>query len=413
MSIRILSILLIFCLPIFTGCSHKDEEGHHNEAEHSHSEHDHNHEHDHDHGHAHNHNHNDAHNHDSNHSETEGHEHPGAFILESEIAAKYGIVSRKMEAASFSEIVKASGRIESALTERQTVTAKRSGIFTPSTGISQGVAVKRGETIGIISAKGMEGGDVNAAAIVNAKTAKKEFERISSLYKQGLATNAEYNAAERAYHEAEALIGVSSDKGTSSLSAPCDGTILQLPVSPGEYVEAGTPVAIVAGNSLLTLRADLPRRYASSAERLISANFKPEYSETVYSISELGGKRLTGSSEALAENGYIPVYFTFNSRGVVQPGSFAEVYLLGDKREGVISLPKDALLEIQGNKYAYVVHDGHAYEKRLVTTGATDGVNFEIISGIVPGETVVTKGAGVVRMAETSAIAPPAHNHEH
>ena len=352
--------------------------------------------------------------HDHSHKADVGvHEHPGAFNLDKGVAEKFGIETSVVSPGKFSEIVATTGRIEPSPADRQTITARGSGIFTPNNGIMAGAKVKSGETIGTISSRGLEGGDVNAAAEANLQSAQKEYERIAALYKKGLSTVAELNEAERRLNEAKSLAGAQSKGGVITLTSPFEGTLTSLLVERGEYVDAGSPVAVIIKNNIMTLRADLPERYAASAETFVNANIRPAGSEETVPLSEYNVRRVSGEGSLIAENGYIPVYFTFSSNPYAFAGSYAEVYLIGKERDNVVTVPKDALLEIQGNKYVYVVKHGHAYEKRLVKTGATDGLNVEIKSGIRPGETIVSKGASVVRMAETSAIAPPAHNHEH
>ena len=184
-------------------------------------------------------------------------------------------------------------------------------------------------------------------------------------------------------------------------------------VTSGQYVEVGTPVATVANNARLTLRADVPEKDMAFIPSVVSANFRPDYSESIISLDDLNGRIITTQGSANARNGYIPVYFTFSGNGNTIPGAFAEIYLKGVARDGVASVPREALIEMQGNKYVYVCEDGHAYEKRLVKTGASDGSRVEIKDGVKENEQVVVKGAAVMRMAETSAIAPPAHTHNH
>ncbi|MDE5874015.1 MAG: efflux transporter periplasmic adaptor subunit, partial [Muribaculaceae bacterium] len=148
---------------------------------------------------------------------------------------------------------------------------------------------------------------------------------------------------------------------------------------------------------------------------ITSANLRPEHSNETISLSDIGGRPVAPGSVNPSTNGYIPVYFTFNSTAATTPGAFVEVYLLTSPRTNVLTVPREALVEMQGNYYAYVKLKGHndAFEKRLVKTAASDGVNFEVIDGLAQGEEVVVKGATVVRMAETSAIAPPGHSHNH
>lgn len=388
-------VIMAGCMALFPAC-------------HNHSGHDHDHDHDHESAEEH------GHDHDHGHEgEEEEHHHDGAIIMEAEKAAAFGIATETFSPGTFAEVIKVSGRIEPAPSDRMTVTARKSGIFTLAHGITPGCSVGAGALIGTISTKGVQGGDVNSAARIAAEAAKRELDRLTPLYKDGLVTAADYNAAERAYKEALALAGNNQGAVSGSENSPCAGTLTDIFVSSGQYVEVGTPIASVAKNSQLTLRADVPEKFIAHIGSVTTANFRPDYSDKTFLLSELDGKKISSETSAAARNGYIPLYFSFRSNGETLPGAYAEIYLKGAPKEGAYTLPRTALVEMQGNKYVYVCRHGHAYEKKVVATGASDGERVEILSGIEPGDEVVTKGATIVRMAETSAIAPPGHTHNH
>ncbi len=359
------------------------------------------------------HDHDHEHGHDEKEEEHE-HHHEGAISFDSHRADSFGVEVAPVVPGEFSEVIRVSGQIEPSATDVATVTATRSGIFTLSSNISQGSRLNVGAPIGHISSKGLQGNDQSPIANAAVESAHRELKRLEPLYKDGLVSAAVYNDALRAYNEAVASKGVVS-AGSSSVSAPIAGVLTDIYVSSGQFVEVGAPVARIVRNSRLTLRADVPQRYISSIPSFTSANFRPDCSESVFTMSELDGHAVAPGAVNPADNGYIPVYFSFQNNGRIAPGAFAEIYLIGQKRDNVISVPREALVEMQGNKYIYVrLHDhDDMYEKRLVRTGASDGIRVEILSGLNEGENVVLKGAPVIRMAETSAIAPPGHTHNH
>ena len=88
------------------------------------------------------------------------------------------------------------------------------------------------------------------------------------------------------------------------------------------------------------------------------------------------------------------------------------MWLLAAEREGVLSLPVEALTEEQGVYFVYVQLDEDCYRKQAVTVGASDGERVEITSGLKDGERVVTRGAIHVKLASASN-AIPAHTHNH
>ena len=347
------------------------------------------------------------------HDETESHEHEGVFVIDSLQSSKFGFEFETAEPAEFSTVIRVSGEIETSGSDIFTVSAKKSGIFTFAENINLGSPIRKGVPLGTISSQGVQGGDPERIAELNYESARIEFERLKPLYEDGLVTASEFNEAKRIYQEAQASLPGRRGSATYYETSPIDGYITQLLVTSGNYVDVGTPIAIIAGNSRLNLRADLPARYASYSTALISANVRPEGSEETLSLDSLGGKRLSSPSSLTASNGFIPIYFSFTGSPQIFPGGFAEVYLKGEKRNDVISVPRSSLVEIQGKYYLYVAHHDNEYEKRLVETGASDGIRVEIVEGLSSGERYLSKGASVARMAETSAIAPPSHSHNH
>ena len=130
-------------------------------------------------------------------------------------------------------------------------------------------------------------------------------------------------------------------------------------------------------------------------------------------LADMGGKIVSPANAAGELQGYVPVYFTFDNNGLVAPGASAEVYLIGDTRSEALAVPVDAVTEAQGTYYIYIKKSEHGYEKRPVTTGSSDGRSIEIVSGLTPGEEVVTENVTFVRLAENSGVVPEGHSHNH
>lgn len=344
--------------------------------------------------------------------ENHDHDHSGMIKLDHHQAVEFGVETEKIDASDFAEVILVSGRIESKASDEAIATATRNGILTLSPDINPGVKVSAGSSIGSIRSSSVQGADPSVEAIAARDAAKRELDRLTPLHKDGVISTQTYNNALAAYEQAEAALR-STRQGSAGVMSPKAGVITQLLAKSGEYVEAGQRIAVISGNTKLTLRADVPEKYALQLSGIETANFRPASSSETYSIKDLNGRIISNTASAVAENGYIPVYFSFDNNGAIAPGAFAEVYLQSGNRHGVISVPKEALVEINGNKCIYTRHGEGLYEKHVVETGAYNGNRMEILSGLNPGEDVVVKGAQVVRMAETSATAVPGHTHNH
>lgn len=352
--------------------------------------------------------------HEEEHEMESDHHHTGSEIhFDVEKASEFGIEFETVTPGKFNDVIKTSGSIEASASDIRTVVARRNGVVTLANEIVDGARVAEGQKIAIISPDGMQGGDTNRAAEANLKAAKAEYERLKPLYDDNLITASAFREAERSYREAEALAGKGTPSGSLQVVAPCQGEIVNLAVHNGEYVEAGETLAVIAKNSSRILKADLPLKDMAHFAEISSANFAPEASSEIISLKDLNGSRITGSSVARSQNGYVPIYFSFSGNDISAPGGYATVYLICAERNDVLSVPRSALLEIQGDKYLYVALDEDEYEKRLVKTGASDGKRVEILEGVKQGEKIVSKGASIIRMAEVSSIAPPSHTHNH
>ena len=219
---------------------------------------------------------------------------------------------------------------------------------------------------------------------------------------------AEYEAARLTYTSVQKT----RSAGGVVVTAPRGGYVKQCLVAGGDYVEAGQPLAVITQNKHLYLRAEIPEREFKELNKIRCAKFRTSYSDRLYDITDMGGHIQSYGRSAEVNNSYIPVVFEFNNTGDVVQGSYAEIYLITQERENVLTLPLTALTEEQGVHYIYIQVDKEGYRKQEVTLGESDGERVEILSGLKKGDKVVTKGAIQVKLA-SAANAIPAHNHNH
>ncbi len=355
------------------------------------------------------------HNHDHDKDEAqkeEGHHHDSdEIVLEPEDAERFGVKTAIVTPSRFNEIVTVSGQIVSSPEDRAVVAAPASGIVRLVAGVTEGMNVSAGATIATVSSRGVTGGDPNESARIAMEAAKRELDRLTPLLADGIVTRREYNAAQQAYDAARAAYSGNAASGRAT--SPITGTVTQVMVKEGEYVETGTPIATVSKNTRLTLRADLPERYMTFVNTITSANFRPAYSDSTFTLADMGGRLVSPANAAGELKGYIPVYFTFDNNGTVTPGASAEVYLIGRSRNDALTVPVAAVTEAQGTHYVYVKKSDHGYEKRPVKLGNNDGKSVEILSGLNAGEEAVTENVTFVRLAESSGVVPEGHSHNH
>lgn len=385
----------------------------------------HNHEHDgHDHeAEGHNHQEEAAHGHEDHEHEGHNHEaeaeshagHSDEIILSKEKAAAAGVKAEVVQPGTFYNVITTSGHILTAQGDETVVTANVAGIVSFDRPVTEGMQVSKNGTLFTLVSEHLQDGDPVKRARIAYETAKEELERAEKLVGQKIVSQKDFNSIKERYENAriayEALAPNAGQEGVA-IKAPIGGYLKSCLVKEGDYVSVGQPVASITQNRKLYLRADVSERYYGVLSTIRSANFKPSYSEETFSLKELDGRLLSYGKATDDAAYYIPVTFEFANRGNIVPGAFAEVYLLSDERQNVISLPVSAITEEQGLNFVYIQLDETCYKKQEVTLGCTDGNRVEITSGLKGGESVVTQGAIHVKLASASN-AIPAHSHSH
>lgn len=373
------------------------------------------HDHDHDHGHVHihgghSHGHEDGDEHDHDHED-------GVIVFSEEQAEMAGLETETLALGSFAEVIRVSGQVSAAQGDEAAIVARTSGIVNYTRDhLSEGSEVRNGEVIARVSAEGIAGGDVIAQSNLALATAKAAYERAQRLISDSIISQKEFEKAQLEYESARLAANAGNGgKGGASVASPLKGFIKQVLVKQGEYVEAGQIIATVTKSCNLQLRAEVPERHFTSLTKIRSANFKMGYDDIARSLDELGGHLVAIGKIADEGSAYIPVTFEFTNTGSVVPGSFADIWLIMQNRENVLTIPVSALSEAQGVFYAYIQHDDDDdhFERRELRIGSSDGLRVEVLSGLAEGEKVVIKGVSQVKMAGATGVIPDAHNHSH
>lgn len=350
----------------------------------------------------------------------ESHAH-GEIVLPPDRAQAAGVEVSTVQAETFHQVIRTGGQLLAAPGEESYLTAPVSGIVSLKQGIAEGTFFAKGATVATLSSRQMAEGDPVVKARIAYETARKEYERAQSLLPDRIISEKEFLRIKETYENArinyESLVGTATEEGETHpdgvrITAPIDGYIGTLSVANGQYIQAGQPIATLTRGNRLQLRADVSQRYAASLPHIHRAHFRTPYNNNVYDTESLNGGQPTVGRTAEQGSNYLPVTFHISGSKELIPGTYVEIYLLSEPIADAIALPREALTEEQGNFFVYLQEDEECYRKQPVTVGADDGQRIQILSGVHPGDRVVTRGAYQVKLAgATNAI--PAHTHEH
>lgn len=233
-------------------------------------------------------------------------------------------------------------------------------------------------------------------AQAEARTAnlRARFERLEAMVAGQLATEEEFQAARADLASAEADEGLARlDLSYTTVKAPFSGRITARRVNVGQNLSVGTELFALADLRPLLGRVHVP---AKEFARL-------QAEQPVELVLDSDGSRLAGRIKLVSPvidpaSGTIKLTIEVDDYPpATRPGDFAQVRVVTERREGVLLVPREAVLADKGESVVFVVPAPAAgaepaAERRLVETGFTDDERAQVVSGLAAGEQVVVRG---------------------
>jgi multidrug efflux pump subunit AcrA (membrane-fusion protein) len=205
---------------------------------------------------------------------------------------------------------------------------------------------------------------------------------------------------------------------TIELRALQGGTVVDSHSRIGEPVEPDSDLLDISDRSKLWAVAKIPEPEASAIVPGTRARIRvPALGDEV-----IEAKLARFGVEANREAGTIEGIFEIdNSNGKLQPGMRVEFSLITGVRKDVMSVPRSS---VQGNptKRVVFVEDfelPNTFVKAPVVLGEQNDTHVEVISGLFPGDEVVTRGSYSLSFAGSGSgmslkeALDAAHGHEH
>ena len=431
------SITLVFflsCLVLLYSCNGRETNSHdHTDDDHAHEQvSGHNHEHaaddehadDHVHDQA-EHDHADEHDHEMETEHDHADEHDHEMETEQDQAddhdhemESYSISTLK--ASNFSFVYKTSGQVLSDRKDEILVTAPVTGIISfHGSLLYPGVTVSPGQQLFSVSGNNIT--ESNPEVYYREKeaeylAAKENFERAGKLVADRLITDEHYLESKLAYEKARTIydnVRTTFTSEGSIITSPSEGYINDLYVAEGQMVRAGDRIASVISGNKLVLKADIPPADLDVLAKTRKANFATGYSPRIFSTDEMNGSIISYGRSTGKNSYYVPVYFRIDHDEELIPGTFADVWLIGEKIEHVITVPNTALMEEYGKIYVFRENESGEFEKTYISAGKSDAKVTHVLEGLKEGDRIVTENTYRMKLSlqETALPSHSGHNH--
>ena len=280
------------------------------------------------------------------------------------------------------------------------LTSQSSGIIA-SLNLELGQHVRKGEIIGKLDTRILEinlkTAEVNLkSAEINRQKLNADYKRAKDLYEHnaGLETtmiNAK-NSLDNAhvtYDNAVNQINLTKQQiANANIISPLSGTISAKNVKFGEFVNPGTPIAVITNvNSIKTtafVDQNIIYKLKLGQQGIIASS--------LFIQKELFGKIIFISPKADANHNYQVDLLVQNTQGIaLKAGTDVNLKFTTGLLSKAIQIPKISIIQDRQEPFVYVVENNIAKE-RTIKIGASKNNYVEVIEGLTEGEIVVTNG---------------------
>jgi RND family efflux transporter MFP subunit len=231
------------------------------------------------------------------------------------------------------------------------------------------------------------------------------------LVSKGAASRNELEDANRELEMAQAELAVAkaavsaaqAQAANSMIRAPFDGTVIERLRNPGDSVGPADeqPILRLIDPKQVHVVVTLP--VAEASRFVVGATAR------VVAENQKEAALLHVATRPAPETGAktVDVTLAFDSPTGLPPGTQVGVEIDAEQRSNVPLVPAIAVLKDDPAQPVVVVATGDVAQRRPVVIGLVDGENIEILSGLKPGELIVTQGHSRLRDGTRISITAP------
>ncbi|MBS0905543.1 efflux RND transporter periplasmic adaptor subunit [Pantoea dispersa] len=252
-----------------------------------------------------------------------------------------------------------------------------------------------------------------------------QFQRLQQMVKTNAVSRQDYDTAAEAWRIAQAELTAQQarviqaqievdkkqlDLGYTRIMAPIDGTVVAIVTKQGQTVNAvqsAPTIAKLAQLGTMTIKVQISEADITNIQPgqqawfTTFANPDKRYNATLRSIelapeSVMKDDALMGNSESnTLSSTNAAVYYNAlldvpNPDNVLRISMTAQVNLLRDQAKNALLVPVQATKKASdGRTYVDVADQNNQPEKRYITTGISDSVDIQVLSGLRLGEKVI------------------------
>lgn len=267
----------------------------------------------------------------------------------------------------------------------------------PSTGkpFALGDAVKAGQVLIRLEDKEFENNLQTEGKRLNLELADNNLKKQQSLYDKGGVTQTELKNAAISYVNAKyAFENAEIQQAKMTIRAPFDGVIVELPYhTNGVKIDQGQMLLKIMQYDKLLMDVKLPEKHLPEVtmnQTVQIANYNVA-NDTIYGKISQISPAINADTRTFQS-----VLEINNAKRSLRPGMFIKAFILSEKRDNTIVIPKQTIISRQDGKVVFTVENGIATEKKI-TTGLENADVIEVTSGLKVNDRLVIAGFETLR----------------
>jgi len=248
------------------------------------------------------------------------------------------------------------------------------------------------------------------------KNSQSNLERSRNLFARNLIARQTLDDAEARYDAALAQVDLARAQATQSsarleelrinlsntrILSPVDGFVGSRGLDPGAFVGTNSSFLSVVDIHFVRLVANLVEKDV----RRIVIDMPAQVAVDAYPGEVFKGRvaRLAPVLDPATRTAQMEVEVP-NPDARLKPGMYARVQFVVAQRSNALTVPRNALVDIEGTRGVFLV-DGKTARFKPVQTGIVDGEAVEIAEGLADDTTVVTLGSASLRDGDPIVVA--------
>ncbi|GJL70208.1 MAG: RND transporter [Nitrospirales bacterium] len=183
------------------------------------------------------------------------------------------------------------------------------------------------------------------------------------------------------------------------IKSPLTGIVVHRDITPGQVVENDPPAILVTVANLdrLQVEADVYERDISlvkpNQEATVTVPAYPD--ENFPAVIAVVGDVVDQETRTVKVRAWVN-----NAEHKLKPEMFAELHVEVSDSKHFLVIPEEAVLDIEGKQYVYVVDQEGHYATREVEVASVPPDKMRVLTGLLPTETIVVKGAIFIKAQE-------------